>query len=108
MNQFSDMTSDEFKLYIHGHSGSCVKPRTVEQRIKMNPIRLDDRRIRDVPDSIDWTNYNDASYVTPVKNQGQCVGHFQQLDQLNHDQQLKINKRDLILLHYLKQLVGTY
>ena len=69
MNQFSDMTSDQFKLYIHGHSGSCVKPRSVEQRIAMKPVILDAEA---VPDSIDWTNNDGKSYVTPVKNQGQC------------------------------------
>ena len=99
MNQFSDMTSDEFKLYIHGHSGSCVRHRTVKERTNMKPVILDASA---VPDSIDWTNYNGKSYVTPVKNQGQCgsCGHSQPPDQLNHDPQLKINKLDLRLLHY--------
>ena len=69
MNQFGDMTPDEFKLYIHGHSGSCMKPRSVEERIEMNPVTLDASA---APDSIDWTNVNGKSYVTPVKNQGQC------------------------------------
>ena len=69
MNQFSDMTPEEFKLYIHGHSGSCMKPRSVQDRIKMNPVTLDASA---APDAIDWTNQNGKSYVTPVKNQGQC------------------------------------
>jgi len=63
------MTPDEFKLYIHGHSGSCMKPRSVQDRVKMNPIELDASA---APDAIDWTNQNGKSYVTPVKNQGQC------------------------------------
>jgi cathepsin L len=69
MNQFSDLTGDEFRVYVHGHDGSCVKKRTVEERVQMveqTPVELN------APDSIDWTNYNGASYVTPVKNQGQC------------------------------------
>jgi cathepsin L len=69
MNQFSDLTGDEFRVYVHGHSGSCVKKRSVEERVKMveqTPVELT------APTSIDWTNYNGKSYVTPVKNQGQC------------------------------------
>ena len=58
MSQLSDVTSDECKLYSHGHSGSCVKPRAVEQRMAMKPMTLG-RRI--VPNYI-------ASHVTPVKN----------------------------------------
>ena len=29
-----------------------------------------------VPDSIDWTDYDGQSYVTPVKNQGLFVFFF--------------------------------
>ena len=70
MNQFSDLTGDEFKLHIHGHSGSCMKKRSVAQRIAMEPESPSDR-VADIPDSIDWTD-NNGNYVTPVKNQGQC------------------------------------
>jgi hypothetical protein len=68
LNQFGDLTGDEFKLYIHGHDGSCMKKRSVSERIEMNEVTPD----VNAPTSIDWTNYNGASYVTPVKNQGQC------------------------------------
>eukprot|EP01083_Nonionella_stella_P125279 378878_1 len=68
MNQFSDMTGDQFRFYIHGHDGSCMMKRTVEQRTAMRPITPE----VDAPDSIDWTNNGGKSYVTPVKNQGQC------------------------------------
>eukprot|EP00483_Globobulimina_turgida_P009531 UN09550 len=67
VNQFSDMTGDEFKLYIHGHSGSCMQKRSVRQRVAMRPFTPE----VDAPTSIDWTN-NGGNYVTPVKNQGQC------------------------------------
>jgi cathepsin L len=69
MNQFSDMTPEEFKLYVHGHSGSCMKTRSVQERVAMKERT---EVVLEAPTSIDWTNYNGASYVTPVKNQGQC------------------------------------
>merc|ERR1712113_1115246 len=48
--------------------GSCMKKRSVAQRVAMNPITPD----VNAPTSIDWTNNDGKSYVTPVKNQGQC------------------------------------
>jgi len=68
MNQFGDLTGDAFKLYIHGHTGSCMRKRTVQERVAMEEVTLDNV---DAPTSIDWTN-NNGNYVTPVKNQGQC------------------------------------
>jgi C1A family cysteine protease len=68
LNQFGDLTGEEFKYYVHGHDGSCVKRRTVQDRVVMVEETLN----VNAPTSIDWTNYNGASYVTPVKNQGQC------------------------------------
>ena len=73
LNQFGDLTGDEFKLYVHGHKGSCMKKRSVQERVQM--IEEDGNSLT-APDSIDWTNYNGASYVTPVKNQGQCGMFF--------------------------------
>jgi len=70
MNQFSDLSGDEFKMYIHGHTGSCMKKRTVKQRIEMEPV-APSRTDVSVPDAIDWTD-NNGNYVSPVKNQGQC------------------------------------
>jgi cathepsin L len=68
INQFSDMTGDQFKLYIHGDMGSCMQKRSVQQRVAMRPVTPQ------VPaaTSVDWTNVDGKSYVTPVKNQGQC------------------------------------
>merc|ERR1712087_473717 len=68
MNQFGDLTGDAFKLYVHGHTGSCMKQRTVQQRVAMQEVTPD----VNAPSSVDWTNVDGKSYVTPVKNQGQC------------------------------------
>ena len=68
LNQFGDLTGDAFKLYVHGHTGSCMKSRTVQQRVAMQEVTPDVA----APSSVDWTNVDGKSYVTPVKNQGQC------------------------------------
>jgi len=70
LNQFGDMNGDEFRKYIHGPSGSCVRPSKTE----IPPGSKIVKTIQDpnAPTSIDWTNYNGKDYVTPVKNQGSC------------------------------------
>ena len=70
LNQFGDLTGDAFKLYVHGHTGSCMKHRSVAQRVAMREVTPISEV--DAPSSVDWTNVNGKSYVTPVKNQGQC------------------------------------
>eukprot|EP00486_Rosalina_sp_Unknown_P006706 CAMPEP_0201569680 /NCGR_PEP_ID=MMETSP0190_2-20130828/11500_1 /ASSEMBLY_ACC=CAM_ASM_000263 /TAXON_ID=37353 /ORGANISM="Rosalina sp." /LENGTH=315 /DNA_ID=CAMNT_0047992287 /DNA_START=69 /DNA_END=1013 /DNA_ORIENTATION=+ len=69
LNQFGDLSGDDFRMYIHGHTGSCMKKRTVQQRVAM--VEDEPSKRIDAPTSIDWTN-NNGNYVTPVKNQGQC------------------------------------
>ena len=68
LNQFGDLTLDEFRYYVHGHGESCRKPSDTDNVPLIGMVQLP----RAVPDSIDWTNINGSSYVTPVKNQGQC------------------------------------
>ena len=65
MNQFGDLTDDEFKLQVHGHKGSCLQIPKLEDVVKPTTIVSDIA----VPDSVDWAAAGD---VTPVKNQGQC------------------------------------
>eukprot|EP00486_Rosalina_sp_Unknown_P006161 CAMPEP_0201571220 /NCGR_PEP_ID=MMETSP0190_2-20130828/13886_1 /ASSEMBLY_ACC=CAM_ASM_000263 /TAXON_ID=37353 /ORGANISM="Rosalina sp." /LENGTH=349 /DNA_ID=CAMNT_0047995633 /DNA_START=164 /DNA_END=1213 /DNA_ORIENTATION=+ len=70
MNQFGDMTKDEFKQYIHGDLGSCLNPL---KRDKTYVIGGDSGSMYhepvNAPASVDWTT---KGVVTPVKNQGQC------------------------------------
>jgi len=68
INQFSDLTVTEFQYYIHGHLNPCRKP------TQSSDIPLVNTPPKDIkaPTSIDWTNVNGSSWVTPVKNQGQC------------------------------------
>jgi len=68
MNQFADLSGDDFLLYIHGHTGSCLSRPTVFDRVEMDAVSPD----TEAPEAVDWTNVNGASYVSAVKNQGHC------------------------------------
>ena len=68
LNQFGDLTSDEFRYQVHGHTGSCIQKRKDSNKKR----KWKKEKNVKVPSSIDWTDYNGTSYVTPVKNQGDC------------------------------------
>jgi len=59
VNQFADLTSDEFVKTYNG-----FRPEMFKGLPKANL-----KSVGDEPDSMDW---RDQGYVTPVKNQGQC------------------------------------
>jgi len=71
LNQFADLTTEEFRLKVHGKSGSCLR-----QEDKLNlrkgktakELEVDPKSLN-VPASVDWTT---QGVVTPVKNQGDC------------------------------------
>lgn len=72
LNQFSDMTADEFRYYIHGEDGSCFKPeeRNLLSNIMGQDIVIDtEDASQSTASEVDWTK---KGVVTPVKNQGQC------------------------------------
>jgi C1A family cysteine protease len=69
MNQFGDLTSDEFKIYIHGDTEKCMHKMDTSAMREVNPGMT--MPPGGLPDSIDWTTANPA-VVTPVKDQGQC------------------------------------
>jgi len=70
LNQFADLTMDEFRLKVHGHRGSCVAPQSKKQRIsKQAKVAGAIPPPVNVPVSVDWEASGD---VTPVKNQGDC------------------------------------
>jgi len=68
MNQFGDLTKDEFRLKVHGHKGSCLQPGTRKISANTNQASVAGSKST-VPASVDWEAKGD---VTPVKNQGDC------------------------------------
>ena len=103
LNQFADLTSDEFRIKVHGHTGSCLKQKPQHLRqLSNNRTPFDkSKKVGANPDSVDWyvifllfflcfgdffffflfcfffcvvfrTDNDGKSYVTPVKNQGDC------------------------------------
>ena len=74
MNQFGDMNHDEFVQYVHGDDGKCFKnsENIINSFGQDTQVIVDEEQLKANPDSIDWTDYDGESYVTPVKNQGQC------------------------------------
>jgi C1A family cysteine protease len=67
LNQFADLTSDEFRLKVHGKKGACFqKNQTANASTKK--IKAQKKSVN-APTSIDWTT---KGVVTPVKDQGDC------------------------------------
>jgi C1A family cysteine protease len=69
MNQFGDMTKDEFRHYVHGDNGACFNNRDQIVNSNGQDMTLVDTPPVGAPASVDWTT---KGVVTPVKNQGQC------------------------------------
>jgi C1A family cysteine protease len=69
LNQFADLTDDEFRLQVHGMTGSCYKGNENIPKISTFSKRSKLPLPNAVPASVDWTT---KGVVTPVKNQGDC------------------------------------
>ena len=69
LNQFGDMTGDEFRRYVHGEQGSCFRPGDIMNRDGVDVDTYVPPNGAPAPASVDWTT---KGVVTPVKNQGQC------------------------------------
>jgi len=103
MNQFGDLTDDEFKLQIHGHKGSCLQIPKLEDVVKPTTIVSDIA----VPDSVDWEASGD---VTPVKNQGQCGScwAFASTGALECDYSIKKGQLNSLSEQELVDCTGSY
>ena len=56
LNQYGDLTNDEFRIKVHGHRGSCLhhKPKHLRD-LSHNRTPFDNsKKVGDNPDSIDW------------------------------------------------------
>ena len=69
LNQFSDMTADEFRYYVHGEKGSCLTTNYDSNSDAQKDWVNIGNGIKDLPESVDWTT---KGVVTPVKDQGAC------------------------------------
>jgi len=69
LNQFGDLTEEEFRLQVHGKSGSCLRQQDKIPLKRAQKPKLGTEQNVNVPASVDWTT---KGVVTPVKNQGSC------------------------------------
>jgi len=72
LNQFADLTDDEFRMKVHGSKGSCYRNDKQKSRIPKISTRANNKPKKakvEVPASVDWVS---QGVVTPVKNQGDC------------------------------------
>jgi len=69
LNDFGDLTEEEFRLRVHGKTGSCLRPEDKAKRAHTMKEMPATKEKVNVPASVDWTT---MGVVTPVKNQGQC------------------------------------
>jgi len=67
LNQFGDLTTDEFRVKVHGHKGSCLK--VDRKNVISANNNVGNTAPVGIPASVDWEAAGD---VTPVKNQGDC------------------------------------
>jgi len=75
LNQFGDLSEEEFRYEVHGHSDSCLTAKSPQPAFKWDGLM--DKIVSKVkaganPTAIDWTDKDGKSYVTAVKNQGSC------------------------------------
>jgi len=69
LNQFADLTDDEFRLQVHGTTGSCFKGNENIPKISTRSKGSNKQLPSTLPASVDWVT---QGVVTPVKNQGNC------------------------------------
>ncbi|XP_060070216.1 cathepsin O-like [Ylistrum balloti] len=70
INKFSDLTPEEFKAsYL-----TDLKPYVGSLDDKNHITQVDKLHSLNIPQKLDWRNFKNQSYVSPVKNQNSCGG----------------------------------
>ncbi|KFK31512.1 hypothetical protein AALP_AA6G122300 [Arabis alpina] len=69
VNQFSDLTNDEFRSMYTGYKGDYVLSSQSQSRSKTTSFRYQNVSSSVLPISVDWKK---KGAVTPIKNQGSC------------------------------------
>jgi cathepsin L len=69
MNQFGDLTDEEFRLKVHGQTGSCLSSKEKMQPYRSVKSDHSKPQVSSNPASVNWQA---KGVVTPVKNQGDC------------------------------------
>ncbi|CAN0884523.1 Senescence-specific cysteine protease SAG39 [Linum grandiflorum] len=92
VNQFADLTNEEFKASRNGFKGHMCSP-------QHGPFRYEN--VSDVPTTMDWRK---KGAVTPIKDQGQCgscwafstVGSVEGIHQLKTGKLVSLSEHELV------------
>ena len=77
LNQFGDLTEKEVRIAAYGSEQGCIvnhddSVKKYNGLYEIKEYTPKEHYSSSIPSSIDWTDINGLSYVTPVKNQGDC------------------------------------
>jgi len=108
MNQFGDLTEEEFRLKVHGKTGSCLRQEDkISLQKQQQPPQKINKKLGALPASVNWTA---QGVVTPVKNQGDCGScwAFSTTGSLECDYAIKYGKLTSLSEQQLVDCSGSY
>ncbi|KAJ8640272.1 hypothetical protein MRB53_016966 [Persea americana] len=85
INEFADLTNEEFKASRNGFRGSIVRP--------MRTTTFMYENVTAVPSTMDWRK---KGHVTPIKNQGECVAATEGITQLTTGKLISLSEQELV------------
>ncbi|CAN1229442.1 Senescence-specific cysteine protease SAG39 [Linum perenne] len=90
LNQFADLTDQEFKATKTGFMGHVRSSQHGHFRYN-GPFRYEN--VSAVPTTMDWRK---KGAVTPIKDQGQCVGAMEGIHQLSTGKLVSLSEQELV------------